>query len=62
VGARRHYLHRRDLQKPPQADLCQRCRITGPAHLFNATLDSHTRRAIDFREGDNIDEDPLKKL
>jgi hypothetical protein len=30
--------------------------------LFNSSLDGNTRRAIDIREGDAIDEAGLKKL
>lgn len=33
-----------------------------PAGLFNASLDGNTRRAIDFREGDPIDEAALTTL
>jgi hypothetical protein len=30
--------------------------LDDPAGLFNASLDGNTRRAIDFREGDTVDE------
>ncbi len=30
--------------------------------LFNSSLEGNTRRAIDFQEGDKIDEKALKKL
>ena len=30
--------------------------------LFNASLEGNTRRAIDFREGETIDEEALKTL
>ncbi|MEP7131095.1 MAG: DUF1801 domain-containing protein [Sphingomicrobium sp.] len=36
--------------------------LDDPAGLFNASLDGGTRRAIDLREGDTIDEDALKAL
>ena len=36
--------------------------LPDPAGLFNASLDGNTRRAIDFREGDKIDDDALKTL
>ena len=36
--------------------------LADPAGLFNASLDGNTRRAIDFREGDEIDEDAFKAL
>lgn len=36
--------------------------LEDPAHLFNASLDGGTRRAIDFHEGDKINEKALKTL
>ena len=36
--------------------------LTDPSGLFNASLDGNTRRAIDFREGEKIDEEALKTL
>jgi hypothetical protein len=36
--------------------------LDDPAHLFNASLEGNTRRAIDFREGDAIDAKALKAL
>ena len=36
--------------------------LTDPARLFNASLDGNTRRAIDFHEGEKIDEEALKTL
>ena len=36
--------------------------LKDPSHLFNASLEGNTRRAIDFREGDRIDEEALKTL
>jgi len=36
--------------------------IKGPKKLFNTRLESKTVRAIDFREGDRVDEDALKAL
>lgn len=36
--------------------------LADPAHLFNASLDGTTRRAIDLHEGDRIDEAALKAL
>ena len=36
--------------------------LKDPARLFNSSLDGNVRRAIDFREGDEIDEDAFKKL
>ena len=36
--------------------------LKDPAHLFNASLDGHARRAIDIREGDDVDESAFKAL
>jgi hypothetical protein len=36
--------------------------LKDPAGLFNASLDGNVRRAIDFHEGDPIDERALKAL
>jgi hypothetical protein len=36
--------------------------LKDPAHLFNASLDGKARRAIDFHEGEKIDEKALKAL
>jgi hypothetical protein len=36
--------------------------LADPAGLFNSSLEGNTRRAIDFHEGDRIDEEALKAL
>ena len=36
--------------------------LADPAGLFNASLEGNTRRAMDFHEGDKIDEKALKAL
>ena len=36
--------------------------LKDPAGLFNSSLDGNTRRAIDFREGEKIEEEALKPL
>lgn len=36
--------------------------LKDPSRLFNSGLEGNARRAIDFHEGDNIDEDAFKKL
>ena len=36
--------------------------LKDPAGLFNSSLDGNTRRAIDFHDGDVIDEEALKTL
>ena len=36
--------------------------LKDPSGLFNSSLEGNTRRAIDFREGEEIDEKALKTL
>ena len=36
--------------------------LKDPSGLFNSSLDGNTRRAIDFHEGDAIDEEAFKAL
>jgi hypothetical protein len=36
--------------------------LKDPSRLFNSSLDGNTRRAIDLREGEKIDEEALKTL
>ncbi len=36
--------------------------LSDPDHLFNASLDGNTRRAIDIHEGEEIDAEALKAL
>src|SRR5213595_549084 len=36
--------------------------LKDPSGLFNASLEGNTRRAIDFREGETLDEEALKAL
>jgi hypothetical protein len=36
--------------------------LDDPSGLFNSSLEGNTRRAIDIREGDKIDEKALKTL
>jgi hypothetical protein len=36
--------------------------LKDPSRLFNSSLEGNTRRAIDFREGEKIDEEALKAL
>jgi hypothetical protein len=36
--------------------------LDDPSHLFNSSLEGNTRRAIDFHEGEKIDEKALKAL
>ena len=36
--------------------------LDDPSRLFNSSLEGNTRRAIDFHEGDEIDEEAFKAL
>jgi hypothetical protein len=36
--------------------------VEDPSHLFNSSLEGNTRRAIDFHEGDKVDEKAFKAL
>ena len=36
--------------------------LKDPSGLFNSSLEGYTRRAIDFHEGDDVDEEALKAL
>ena len=36
--------------------------LQDPSHIFNSGLDGNARRAIDFHEGDRVDEEALKEL
>jgi hypothetical protein len=36
--------------------------VADPAGLFNSSLDGNTRRAIDIREGEKVDEPALRAL
>ena len=60
--SRRIDLHRRDVQERCEDDLFQGGRVEDPSGLFNSSLDGNTRRAIDFHEGEKIDEKALKAL
>jgi hypothetical protein len=36
--------------------------LDDPTHIFNSSLDGNERRAIDFHEGDEVNEQALKEL
>jgi hypothetical protein len=36
--------------------------LKDPSHLFNSSLEGNVRRAIDIREGEEVDEAALKDL
>jgi hypothetical protein len=46
----------------PSAPLAKGASLEGPSGLFNSSLEGNTRRAIDFHEGDKINEKALKAL
>ena len=62
VGARRHHLHRRDVQGVVKLTFAKGASLKDPSGLFNASLEGNVRRAIDIHEGDKIDEKALKAL
>ena|SRR2546421_9458597 len=43
-------------------DFAKGAALKDPSGLFNSSLDGKTRRAIDFHEGEKIDEEPLRTL
>ncbi len=49
-------------QSSVKMTFAQGASLKDPAGLFNASLEGNTRRAIDFREGDPINEAALKAL
>lgn len=36
--------------------------LEDPSHIFNSSLEGNARRAIDFHEGDEVNEPALKEL
>ena len=62
VVPRRADLHRRDLQECRKDDIRQGASLDDPSGLFNSSLEGRVRRAIDFREGDKVNEKALKTL
>ncbi len=36
--------------------------LNDPSHIFNSSLEGNTRRAINFHEGDEVDEEALTEL
>jgi len=49
-------------QKAVKMTFAKGAALDDPSHLFNASLDGNVRRAIDFHEGEQIDEAALKAL
>jgi len=36
--------------------------LEDPSHIFNSSMDGNARRAIDFHEGEAVDEEAIKEL
>jgi hypothetical protein len=49
-------------KKVVKITFAQGASLADPSGLFNSSLEGNTRRAIDFREGDEPDEEALKAL
>jgi hypothetical protein len=62
LGPRRRYLHRGIVQAGCEAHFFRGASIKDPKKLFNSSLEGNTRRAIDLREGEKIDEAAFKQL
>ena len=60
--SRRIDLHRRDYKSVVKMTFSRGAALEDPSGLFNSSLDGNTRRAIDFHEGERIDEGALKAL
>ena len=50
------------VQRGREAHLRPRASIEDPKKLFNSSLEGNTRRGIDLREGEKIDEAAFKQL
>ncbi len=50
------------LEDPARLFNARGAAVTDPSGLFNSSLDGNTRRAIDFHDGDEIDEEALTAL
>ena len=55
-------LHGRDIQERREGDVLQRRADEGSEELFNSSLEGNARRAIDFHEGDKVNEAAFKAL
>ncbi|MEO8081421.1 MAG: DUF1801 domain-containing protein [Caldimonas sp.] len=49
-------------QKVVKTTFAKGASLPDPSRLFNSSLDGNTRRAIDFHEGDTLDEKALRAL
>ncbi len=63
VVSPRSDLHRRDVRERRETHILQgRASVKDPSGLFNSSLEGNTRRAIDFHEDDEIDEEAFATL
>ena len=49
-------------QKVVKTTFAKGAALADPSGLFNSSLEGNVRRAVDFREGEGIDEEPFKAL
>jgi hypothetical protein len=59
---RRTDLHRQTYKTVVKLTFAKGASLKDPSGLFNSSLDGNTRRAIDFHEGEAIDEDAFRAL
>jgi hypothetical protein len=57
-----NYLHRETYKAVVKMTFAKGAALDDPSGLFNASLEGSMRRAIDFREGDKIDDKAPKTL
>ena len=56
------WLMKNDFKTVVKMTFARGAALADPRGLFNSSLEGNTRRAIDFHEGDKIDEKALKAL
>jgi Domain of unknown function (DU1801) len=62
VVQRRNDLRGRDLQSVVKLTFAKGAAVKDPSGLFNSSLDGNVRRAIDFHEGEKVNEKAFKAL
>ena len=62
MGARRNHVHGETDKNVVKMTFAKGASFEDPSGLLNSSLEGNTRRAIDFHEGDKIDEKALKAL
>ena len=55
-------LHRKHPQECCELAIPNGAKINDPGRIFNTRMDSKTVRAVDFYEGETIDEDALRSI